>query len=170
MKNKLKTIKPEEISKNTFQLIGKEWMLITAGNIKSFNTMTAAWGHFGVLWSKPVAVCFIRPNRYTYKYTEQNDYFTLCFFEEKFKDVLTFCGTRSGRDTDKIKETGLVPAETSKGNIYFKQARLILECKKIYYDDIKPENFLDQKIHESYPLKDYHRMYVGEIIDCYQTI
>lgn len=155
-----------DIIDNPFKLIGTDNMLITAGTKDSFNTMTAGWGSMGILWKMQVAICFVRPTRYTYRFMEKNKYFTLCFFDEKYRDILNFCGTKSGRDFDKIKETGLKPLETEIGNIYFEQARLVIECKKIYFDDIKPEHFLESKIHNNYPEKDYHRLYVGEIITC----
>ncbi len=152
-----------ELNFNPFTLIGKEWMLITIGNKDKFNTMTASWGFLGYIWEKNVAVTFIRPPRYTYEFAEKHDYFTLSFFEEKYKDALTFCGTVSGRDRDKIKETGLTPV--FEGNFtYFKEAKLVFCCKKIYLDDIDNSRFLDEKIEKFYPKKDYHRMYFGEII------
>lgn len=160
-------ISPYEISGNTFKMIGEDWFLITAGTIDSYNTMTAAWGSFGVLWNKPVVQCFVRPTRHTYNFTEINESFTICFFDEKFRDILNFCGTTSGRNTNKIKETGLIPLITPNNNVYFEQAKLIIECRKIYYQDIIPDNFIDDRIYLEYPAKDYHRSYIGEIIDCF---
>ncbi len=157
---------PKAIKDNAIEIIGYDWMLITAGDKLSFNTMTAAWGSLGFLWQKPVAVIYIRPQRYTYEFTEKYDHFTLSFFDKSFKKILNFCGTNSGRDVDKIATTGLTPAETDHANIYFTEARLIFDCKKLYYDDIDPDKFLDPDIHKVYPAKDYHRMYIGEIIDC----
>jgi len=159
-------ISTDDIIDNPFKLIGTDWMLITAGTKESFNTMTAGWGGMGILWKMQVAFCFVRPTRYTYRFMEKNKYFTLSFFDEKYRDILNICGTKSGRDIDKIKETGLKPLETKMGNIYFEQSRLVLECRKIYFDDIKPEHFLESKIHNAYPEKDYHRLYIGEIKTC----
>jgi flavin reductase (DIM6/NTAB) family NADH-FMN oxidoreductase RutF len=166
MTNEFKSINPETIQENFIKLIGSDWMLITAGNIKSFNTMTAAWGGIGFLWKKPVVFCFVRPTRYTYGFTEKNEDFTLSFFAEEYRDILNFCGSKSGKEVDKIKETGLIPKETTSGNIYFDQARLVLECKKIYTEDIAPDKFIDKNIDNNYPKKDYHRMYIGEILQC----
>ncbi|HNW98389.1 MAG TPA: flavin reductase [Bacteroidales bacterium] len=161
-------IDPENLNENFIKLIGRDWMLITAGNIKSFNTMTAAWGSIGFLWNRPVALCYVRPTRFTFDFMEKNNDFTLSFFEEQYKDALNVCGVKSGRDTDKIKETGLIPMETKNGNIYFKQARLVMECKKIYTDFIFPEKFIDKSIDKNYPLKDYHKMYIGQIMHCFK--
>jgi flavin reductase (DIM6/NTAB) family NADH-FMN oxidoreductase RutF len=160
----LKIIKPEEIQDNVFNLIGSEWMLITAGNKESFNTMTASWGGLGVLWNKNVSFIFIRPCRYTYQFIEKADTYTLSFFDKKYKPALNLCGTKSGRDVDKVKETGLSPVATNSGSIYFSEARLVIECRKIYFQDLIPGNFLEPEIEKNYPEKDYHRMYVGEIV------
>jgi flavin reductase (DIM6/NTAB) family NADH-FMN oxidoreductase RutF len=159
-------ISPFEIGENAIDLIGEQWMLVTAGKKDSFNTMTAAWGGFGFLWNMPVAYIFIRPQRYTYQFTEKDDFFTLCFFDTAYRNALTYCGSHSGKDVDKIKETGLIPKTTLNDNIYFEQAKLVIECEKIYFDDIKPEHFIDSSIDKYYPGKDYHRMYIGKIMQC----
>lgn len=160
----------ESIQENFIKLIGSDWMLITAGDLKSFNTMTAAWGSIGYLWNRQIAVCYVRPTRYTFEFTEKHDWFTLSFFEEKDRSILDFCGNTSGKKVDKIKETGLIPFETSNGNIAFEQARIVLECRKIYADDMVPEKFIDKSIESVYPLKDYHRMYIGHIVQCMKGI
>jgi flavin reductase (DIM6/NTAB) family NADH-FMN oxidoreductase RutF len=162
-------IEPDTLRDNFIQAIGNEWMLITAGTPDHFNTMTASWGAIGVFWHKPVAICFIRPTRHTFGFASHNDVFTLSFFSDKEHDILNFCGTKSGRDTDKIAATGLIPLETENKSIGYAQSRLCVECRKIYYDDLKPGQFLmpgaDKRI---YPKKDYHRMFVGEILNCYK--
>jgi flavin reductase (DIM6/NTAB) family NADH-FMN oxidoreductase RutF len=167
MKSILRSIKPEEITDNTFKMIGSDWMLVTAGPPEAYNTMTASWGGLGVIWSKNVCFCVIRPTRHTYGFIEKADNFTLSFFEEKYRSALTLCGTKSGRDIDKAKATGLTPTPgTIPGTTYFAEARLIIECRKLYYQDIDPKHFLDPEIDENYPEKDYHRMYIGEILSC----
>ena len=161
-------ISPTLITDNPFQLIDKEWMLITAGTPESFNTMTASWGGFGILWNKPVVYCFVRPVRYTFEFMEKSEFFTATFFDRKYRKALNFCGANSGRDTDKMAATGLTPLVSPKGSVYFDQARLVLECRKLYFSDIDPENFIDPAIGKNYPLADYHRMYIGEIVNCMQ--
>lgn len=155
----------KEIQDNPFKLIGNDWMLITAGTKNDFNTMTASWGGLGFLWNRPVCHIYIRPQRYTFSFTERNDYFTLSFFEDKYRDCLKLCGSQSGRDIDKVKETGLSIRETENSNIYFAEAKLVIECRKIYYQDIIPDNFIDQTIKSNYPNNDFHRMYIGEVIN-----
>ncbi len=166
MPSEFKEISVYDIKDNPFKLIADGWMLITAGNLHKFNTMTASWGTLGELWNKKVAFCFVRPTRHTYKFMETADTFTLTFFDEKHREALDFCGSHSGRDVDKIAKTGLTPIEWEKQAVYFQQARLVLICKKVYMQDLDPALFLDPVIHDAYPKKDYHRMYVGEIIHC----
>ena len=143
------------------------WFLLTSGDFDQnhYNTMTVAWGFFGIMWSKPVAVVVVRPTRFTYRFMEQYDTFTLTAFDKKYKKDLNLLGTKSGRDGDKIAETRLtiVPSRIVTAPA-FAEAELIIECKKTYRDDFKPENFLDPGIHEKYPQKDYHRMYFGEVV------
>ena len=168
IENFFENVQPEILTDNFIQAIGNEWMLITAGTPDKFNTMTASWGAVGVFWNKPIAICFIRPTRFTFDFANKNEIFTLSFFTEKEHDILNFCGTTSGKNVDKISETGLIPLLTENESIGYKQSRLCLECRKIYTDDLKPENFLmpgvDGKI---YPKKDYHRIFIGEIVNCY---
>lgn len=162
-----KTIEPEEIPGNTFKLIGSDWMLLTAGALPHYNTMTASWGGFGVLWGKQVCFCVVRPQRYTYEFMEAQKYFTLSFFDESYRKALSFCGATSGREVNKAAKTGLTPVEVQPGRIYFQEARLVIACQKIYYQDLNPAHFLTAEIEKNYPDKDYHRMYIGAIEQCY---
>jgi len=164
----LKEISARDLKDNVFKAIGDDWMLITAGTMDKYNTMTASWGMMGVLWGRDVCACFIRPVRYTYEFIEKSEYFTLSFFEKSYKNALAFCGSKSGRDYDKAKETGLTPRSLEQG-VFFDEARLVLLCRKIYFDDFKPAHFMDPAIEANYPNKDYHRMYIGEIVKCYEV-
>ncbi len=158
-------IGPEDIRDNPFKLIGKDWMLITAGSKEAFNTMTGAWGGLGVLWERKVCFCVVRPTRYTYEFMEKSARFTITFLDEQYRDILTYCGSRSGRDVNKVVETGLTPVFENDA-VHFAEGRLVLVCRKIYHQDVDPSCFGDEKIEDFYPLKDYHRMYVGEIVRC----
>jgi flavin reductase (DIM6/NTAB) family NADH-FMN oxidoreductase RutF len=163
--NDFTSIEPTSITDNVFKLLDKDWMLITAGTLEHYNTMTASWGHMGIIWNLPVAIAWIRPQRYTFGFAEKYSHFTLSFFTEKYRKALQFCGTKSGRDYDKAAETGLTPAATEKGNVFFREARLVMECRKLYSDDLKEENFiLKDPANKHYPTKDFHRFYMGEII------
>ncbi len=162
MKN-FNEIIPNEISINPFEIIGKEWMLITAGNINNYNTMTASWGGLGVLWNYNVVTCYVRPQRHTFKFTEEFEFFTLSFFPAEYKKALSYCGSHSGKDVDKAKETGLIPIATE-NSVAFKQAKLIIECRKLYTDSFSPDNFIDKLlINKNYPNSDFHKIYIGEI-------
>lgn len=165
--NDFKKINPRDIKDNPFNLIGKEWMLITAGVYDNYNTMTASWGAMGVLWNKNTCTIYVRPQRHTFGFLESNDIFTLSFFDEKYRDALKFCGAKSGRDYNKAEETGLSRISTDTNSVSFKESRLVIECRKIYYQDIIPENFADDSINGNYPASDYHRVYVGEILNVY---
>ncbi|UCE74142.1 MAG: flavin reductase [Methanomassiliicoccales archaeon] len=166
METKFKAIDPNLIEDNAFKLIGTDWMLITAGTLDNYNTMTASGGGFGMLWKRKVCFCVIKPKHYTYSFMEKAKYFTLSFFAEEYRSVLEFCGSTSGRDVDKVAAVGITPIKGASGTVYFAEARLVLECRKIYFQDIDPNHFIDPKIHERYPDKDYHRMYIGEIVRC----
>jgi flavin reductase (DIM6/NTAB) family NADH-FMN oxidoreductase RutF len=156
------------LNENVFHLLDNQWMLITAGRINSYNTMTASWGGFGILWDKPIAICFIRPHRHTFNFVNQAGYYTLSVLPHEFKKILNYCGKYSGRDVDKIKETGLLPIETDLKNISFEQARLIFECRKLYSDDLKPDQFISKDIiMHTYPRGDFHRFFIGEIVTCF---
>lgn len=161
--NPFREIKPVEITGNPIHMIGQEWMLITAGIPGHFNTMTASWGSLGEIWFKPVCFCFIRPQRYTFEFMEKEKAFTISFFDENYKPKLNFCGSRSGRETDKAQECGFTPVAAANGSVYFDEARLVLECSKLYSQDMDPSRFLDDSIMKNYPQEDYHRMYIGEI-------
>ena len=157
-------LRPEDIRDNPFKLIGSDWMLITAGSTKSFNTMTASWGGLGVLWDKNVAFCFIRPTRHTFEFMNKAETYTLSFFDERFRGVLTYCGSHSGKHVNKVAHCGITPVKGSIDDVYFAEARLVLECRKIYFTDINPSAFLAQTLADIYPEKDYHRMFIGEIV------
>lgn len=159
-----KEITPKEITNNPFELIGDEWALVTSGSKDKFNTMTVSWGGVGIMWGKPVTFAFIRPQRYTFEFIEKNGFFTMSFFEESMRDALKFCGSKSGRDYDKVKETGLTPAFTEDGIPYFEQAKLVLVCKKMYGQFLNEESIIDSEQVSKWYNGDYHKMYVSEIV------
>lgn len=148
---------------NPFRMIGEQWMLVTAGNERGYNTMTASWGGLGVLWNKNVATIYIRPQRYTKEFIDANEQFTLSFFSSKYRPALSLCGSKSGREVDKAKETGLTPIH-SDGVTYFAEAEIVLLCKKLYRQSMDPSCFLDSSlIDANYPQNDFHEIYIAEI-------
>jgi flavin reductase (DIM6/NTAB) family NADH-FMN oxidoreductase RutF len=153
--------------------IGSGWMLITAGDMEggkgNWNTMTASWGGLGVLWGRDVAFMFIRPSRHTFGFVNGASLFTLSFFDLSCHDALAFCGEKSGRDTDKAGAVSLTPVFFSEpavaGAVSFREAKDVIICKKLYAHDFDPAAFLDPpSIEKSYNGKDYHRMFIGEIV------
>lgn len=164
----MKKIDVNDFVINPYIKLAKQWMLITSGkNIDNFNTMTASWGHFGSIWGhgggRPTAIAYIRPQRYTRKFVEENDYFSLCFFDDSYHNDLNYLGSHSGKDEDKVSKTKLTPIYNNK-TVYFNEANMVLICRKLYSQDLKEENFIDKSIvDENYPLKDFHTMYIGEI-------
>ncbi len=142
-------------------------LLLTAGDFKAgkFNTMTVGWGSIGVMWGKSFIHVVVRPVRHTFKFIEEYDTFTVCGFPKEYKKELILLGSKSGRDGDKIKESGLTPIQSKAvAAPGFEEAELIMECRKIYSDDFRPERFIDPSINKNYSKKDYHRFYYGEIL------
>lgn len=168
-------MKKQDISllakEDVFQLIGTEWMLITSGDSSHFNTMTASWGGLGWLWNRPVAFLFVRPERYTHEFLERNERLTLSFFPESQRKALQVCGSKSGRDCDKVKEAGLTPVLLESGTVSFAEARLTLDCRKLFKSDMKQADFLDKEILEKWyndkPGGGFHTVYVVEIENVY---
>ena len=160
----------EEIDVAQLQVKGaglwlKQWLLLTAGTREDFNTMTVGWGSLGGMWGKPFVQVVVRPTRHTRRYMEKYDTFTLCAFPPQYKKALTILGTKSGRDFDKVADSGLtvIPSKMVEAPA-FREAELILECRKTYWQDMDPEHFLADFIEGNYPQKDYHRIYYGEIV------
>ena len=154
---------------DALNLIGKQWMLVTAGTSEKFNTMTASWGGLGWLWNKPVAFVFIRPERYTHGFIEASDCMTLSFYGEEYREALKICGTMSGRDTDKVAATGLTPEELESGNMTFGEARLTLDCRKLFKSSMQEANFIDKELLEMWygAHGGLHDVYVVEIENVY---
>ena len=146
-------------------------MLLTAGDQSSLNTMTCGWGQMGTLWRVPVATCYVRPQRYTYEFMQKQPFFTLGFYDASYKEKIMLCGTKSGRDIDKVAACGFTTAFAACGAPYFEEARLVLVCRKIYTTTLTPEGFTGSFNYEKiYPEKDYHRVYVGEVIEILECL
>lgn len=161
--SKFNEIKPEELNKNAFQLIGKDWMLITAEKDDKVNTMTAAWGGFGVMFGKNVTYIVIRPQRYTKEFVDNSSTFSLSFLDNSFRKQLNYLGTTSGRDEDKISNSNL-SIDHENNTPYIEEANLVIICRKLYAQDFSSEHFIHTELDEElYPNKDYHTLYISEI-------
>lgn len=162
-----KEIIPEKVEKNIFHLINNEWMLITAKKDDKINTMTASWGGFGIIWNKRVASIVIRTNRYTKEFVDGSSKFSLCFFDKEYKKTLAYLGSVSGRDEDKITKSNLT-VNYIEDVPYFEEAEMVIVCRKLYAQQMKPECFIVKEMdNEFYPKKDYHTLYIGEIEKIY---
>ena len=159
----MRQIKPEELQKNPFQMIGKEWLLVAAEKAGKTNAMTASWGGVGIMWGKPVAYVFIRPQRYTKEFIDASDTFSLSVLGEEYHKTLSYFGTVSGRDEDKIAKSGLQVAYDG-ATPYFQEAGTVMICRKLFAQYYDPACFIDKTCDETwYPEKDYHMMYIAEI-------
>lgn len=159
----MKEITINELS-DVFKTVGKDWLLVGAGDQKGHNEMTASWGMLGELWGKHVAEVFIRPQRYTWEKVKESDLLVLQVLPESLHDLHKVFGSESGRDVDKTKKTGLTPVYED-GYTYFQEAKTVIVLKKLYVEQLKEESFLSGEVPAScYPEKDYHYAVIGEIV------
>jgi flavin reductase (DIM6/NTAB) family NADH-FMN oxidoreductase RutF len=157
----------EQLAVQPYPLWDAHWLLLAAGDLAAgrFNVMTVSWGTLGVLWDKPVAQVVVRPHRYTFEFMEQYPTFTLSAFPPAYHAILDMLGSVSGRDGDKLADAKLTarPAAAVAAPA-FAEAELVIECRKLYWQDMDPQHFIDPAIAKHYPRRDYHRMYFGEIV------
>ncbi len=165
-----KKIDPKELGGNVFGMYDDDWALVTAGVPGSYNTMTISWGGLGWLWGLPVSFTFVRKTRHTYKFMEDNDTFSLCFFAgESCKDQLMTLGTKSGRDIDKMNESGLTPIWVD-GVPAYAEASAILVCKKLYdgqFDAGKIPADIKKAAYPGTNPDEVHVEYISQVIACY---
>jgi flavin reductase (DIM6/NTAB) family NADH-FMN oxidoreductase RutF len=167
--NNFKEVIPELLKKNPFQSIGKEWMLITAGDENKVNTMTASWGGLGVMYGKNVVFIVIRPQRYTKEFIDREESFSLSFLDKNYKEVLNYLGTVSGRSEDKIENSGLT-LDRVDDTPYFREANQVFICKKLFQQTMDGNSLLNEKLENTwYPNKDYHILYIAEITKVLQA-
>lgn len=164
----MKLIEPENLLMKPVDTWKNRWLLLTAGTMEDCNMMTVAWGSIGCMWNRPMVQIVVRPQRHTLKYIEKGDCFTLCAFPEKYRKDLQLLGSVSGRDRDKLSETGLTlkPSESVLSPGY-NEADLILECRKIYRQPMDPSGFITGAGAKAYPEKDYHIIFFGEIVKAF---
>jgi flavin reductase (DIM6/NTAB) family NADH-FMN oxidoreductase RutF len=164
----LKSIDVKDFSPRIFHLFDDQWLLLACGDFskKHFNAMTISWGSMGIMWNRPFVQVVVRPTRYTLEFMNRYDSFTVAAFDESHRDALNLLGSRSGRDGDKIAASGLTPIASQKvASPSFAEAELVLECRKLFWQDIDPTHFVDASLEKHYPKKDYHRMFFGEVVE-----
>lgn len=159
-------ISPLLVQENASKIIGEDYMLVTAGTREKNNCLTASWGGLGFMWNKPVACIVIRPQRYTKEFIDGESYFTLSFFDNSYKKMFAFCGSKSGRDVNKAEACNLTTFETAHGSIAYTEARLVLECRKLYAAPFIKDGFVDKGLLSNYTAGDFHTQYIAEITDC----
>ena len=161
-------IRPDQWEGNVFSSIGDEWMLVTVRDGEKTNAMTASWGGFGVIWGRPSAYIFVRPQRHTFSLLEKADRFTLCIPGERYRKALGYCGSRSGRDEDKLAACGLSTCELD-GVPAIAESHTVFVCRKLYSQFLREDCFKDvSEIEAHYPQRDYHCMYISEIEALYR--
>lgn len=141
-----------------------EGCLVTAGTIDNFNTMTIGWGMIGTIWRKKTFIVYVKPCRYTYQFMENNDYFTVSFYDKKYKKEMGYLGSKSGKDCNKVQDVNFHPIEVN-NSITFEEAKYTIICKKYYHSDINRDNVLEEDINRYYLNEDVHRVYYGEILE-----
>ena len=166
----LKQINPTDVDGKLIDMIGTKWVLVTSGTIDSFNMMTASWGFAGFIWGFPAALCVIRPTRYTKKWIDETHTYTLTFFPEKYKKQLSLLGSKSGREMDKMHDSGLTPIPLPTGDVGYEEATLTLVCRVAYAQNMDESDFFDKSVMPRwYPkgASDLHTMYIGQIVAAY---
>lgn len=160
-------ISPYALSQNPFELIGKRWAMVTTLIDGVSNTMTASWGGVGVLWNKPVAYLFIRPQRFTRELLDRSERFSLCFLPEAYRDKMGYCGKITGREEDKLAACGFDLTFLDDAPV-LAQSDTILTCRKLFCQQMDPKSFFDPTLDAAnYQNKDYHLMYIAEILGAY---
>lgn len=155
----------KDLNVNVFKLFAEEWGLVTAGNQGHYNTMTIGWGTLGTIWKKDVATVYVKPCRYTYEFMEENDYFTISFFDKAHRKDLALLGAKSGRDGDKVAETTLTPVAMAHDTVGFEEATLTIICKKIYSEAFKEALLPADVVQQSYAEEAPHQCYIGEVVE-----
>ena len=163
-------ISPEEICDygNVFTLVGKDFFAITAGKEDNYNSTVGSGGGFGMHFKKPSTWCIVKTGRYTLDFIEKEQTYTLSYFSDQYKKKMLFLGNKSGRNTDKMKDVQLTGIKCPSGNMSFKEARLIIECKVTQITTPFPDDFYSQEAIDyiSYTYKDpteYRKYIFGEI-------
>ncbi len=153
-----------EFTTDILSVFDKKWALLTAGDSDRFNTMTISWGGLGTIWGKPVATVYVRTSRYTHDFMDAKDFFTVSFYPEECKQILGVLGSKSGRDMDKMKESGLTPVQSGE-SMSFKEAEVTLVCRKLFKQQLDVANMSEDVAKAMYEGQALHDMYIGEIVD-----
>ena len=158
-----------KVGEDTGKLFGQRVYLGTAGSKDHYNTLTLGWGTTGILWSRPVAIVYIRENRFSYRFFEESPVYVLSWYPQKYtKEVYKIFGGKSGRDTDKEKLSGFTPVETPDGGVTYLQADKVVICRKLMRQPV-PKEFLPKELQPRLG-KDglIHIQYTGEVLSIWR--
>ena len=139
------TIDVRNIKEDVFTLVGEDYGILTAGTPEKSNSMVTSWGGWGIVFGKPGVFHFLRSNRYTLELMREQQAYTVSYFDSEFKDDIMQFGMKSGRDSDKMKETKLTAVQTPDGNPAYKEAKIILECRLAEVTTVAPEDFYNDE-------------------------
>ena len=167
---KLHPVELERLTPEILHVFGRQPPLLTAGDKTGLNTMTIGWCQLGCVWNLPTCTVYVRPERYTYQFMESHNYFTVSVFPADRKKDMAFCGTKSGRDVDKVKECGLTLCYGAGDAPFFEEAEWVLVCRKLFVQDLEASCVTDERVLKSYTpaMGGWHRAYVGEVVEAYQ--
>ena len=163
----MKKVNQKEVLDNPINEFATKWALVTARKKDgTFNMCTLSWGSIGELWSNDVVTIYVKPIRFTDSFLQEDAFFTITFFDDDHKKDLAICGSKSGRDIDKVKETNLIPIVLENG-ITFEGFRRVYVCKKIYQAPFVKEGFVDSNdiINRYYEDEPFHNIYIGKILE-----
>lgn len=138
-------------------------LLAATGRDGRSNAMIIGWGTVGVIWGVPVWVVLVRPSRYTYSLIQESGVFTVNVPTSAMKELVTLCGTRSGRDLDKLAHTATSMGRTV-ACVTLDECPVVYECKVVHHNDLVPANLMPDIVSRSYPQGDFHRLYYGQIM------
>ena len=157
-----------EFTTDIFKAFDEQWALLTAGNADSFNIMTISWGGMGTLWSRSIATVYVRKSRYTHEFMDGNEYFSISFYPEQYRKTLSVLGSKSGRDMDKMKGSGLTPKPVGQ-TMTFEEAEVTIICKKLFKQELDVDNIPEDIVRSLYTGDAPHDMYIGEVVDIIRT-
>ncbi len=157
-----------EFATDIFKVFDKQWALLTVGNADKFNTMTISWGGMGTLWNKPVATVYVRTSRYTHEFMDGNEFFSISFYPEQYRKTLGILGSMSGRDMDKMKESGLTPKQVGQ-TMTFEEAEVTVICRKLFRQRLDLDNIPRDVVKTFYTDDAPHDMYIGEVVEIIRT-
>lgn len=156
----------EQLDLQPFTMFDPEGLLLVSGtSVEDANVMTIGWGLFGTIWGKPMAMVMVRPTRHTWGFISKAPDFTINWLADERQEALQLCGNKSGRDLNKFAAASLQPVQGSAvGSPILAESVLSLECRTLYKDMLRPEQFVEASLLRHYAKSDYHGLFYGEVV------